>query len=478
MPPVRQQPTRAARQKLMPEPDPEPEPPSSARPKKRARVPKMSAAASETTVAASDRASTGAKKARPATDRASTDAENTGAAPGARDRLAEDSDRRLTEAARSGPTDNTSIFSNKNSMWAYFKKYIDPKANESSIKTYNTSWNHINTSRVDYNNNHDTDLEMFDYLTSTAGLDHLVKFIDDNIGTAGSKAGRVKFALFMIDKFPHFYVPRLTRFRDSEALNNVRIYVAAKLQENSAAAQAKKDALAYPTEDVLLRRIKDAWPDPLNTLSILCHLYYEVGARNDFALRVYFTDDPDDEERKKINYVVVPKTGSVILKLNSFKTEGKIEAWITRFELSDGLSDKIRRYVAKHKIKANGYLFEDTDAKMGQLVSKAIAQIGYGHMSENFFRRWKASWTRYQLLRGAITKEDEARVVLSMQHGFDAHEKSYVYPIDDGTGPDAATRRNRQCQQIAPCVREMVLKTMREEEAKDADEPAPKQRKT
>jgi hypothetical protein len=284
--------------------------------------------------------------------------------------------------------------------------------------------------------------------------------------------------LKVIDSFPHFYPPMQTyKYRDSEALNAVRIYAAVKAVQGMKKTEAGRDNVSYPTEEVLLQRINSSWSDPTNALQLLSLLYYEVPARNDYVLKVYFDEDQLPADTDALNYVIVPKRGPIHMKLNAFKTQNNREAYITSFDLSESLSEKLRRYIAKEKKTKGDYMFENSDAKMGRMLSRAIEAIGYGYMSENFFRRWKASWTHYQVERGALSEEDEITLSLKMMHSWQAH-LGYIYPINDGQERlSAASRRERECEKIKPCIEEVVRDVLGEEgkEEKETEpEPAPK----
>ena len=88
---------------------------------------------------------------------------------------------------------------------------------------------------------------------------------------------------------------------------------------------------------------------------LIARMYVQITARDDFHL--YIVDRLGKTTNKTRNFLVVPRTGSCTIVLNTYKTAFRYNTY--KKEVDNELTTLIRNYIAKHNIQYDECLFRE-----------------------------------------------------------------------------------------------------------------------
>ena len=103
---------------------------------------------------------------------------------------------------------------------------------------------------------------------------------------------------------------------------------------------------------------------------LIARMYVQITARDDFHL--YIVDRLGKTTNKTRNFLVVPRTGSCTIVLNTYKTAFRYNTY--KKEVDNELTTLIRNYIAKHNIQYDECLFREQ--LLGPFVKKMNDKIG------------------------------------------------------------------------------------------------------
>lgn len=180
--------------------------------------------------------------------------------------------------------------------------------------------------------------------------------------------------------------------------------------KNEQQTLSNKKTEVIPTYDEYLKMAKEKYGEN-SKLYIIALLARELaGVRDDLGLHVVKKDLKDATK----NYIVVPKSGNLSVKINHFKTAGKHDPYFVI--LSTELSKIIRQYIANQKIKNEDFLF-GTEYLTDYIskINKNIGPVSYkGGMG--IFRNMIATDSSDK------TEREQILVSNSMKHSTKAHQ--------------------------------------------------------
>lgn len=180
-----------------------------------------------------------------------------------------------------------------------------------------------------------------------------------------------------------------------------------KLKSEEEANELTK--VTIPTFDEYLQLVKSKYGEN-SKLYVVVSLFRELKSRDNFDLIV----SPTYTEDKSKNWIIVPKTGTLVVKINKFKTSNKHPSFDVT--LSSQLSKQIRDYIDENNVMNDSYLFGIP--KLTDFISKANKKLGGYRGGVNLLRKMIAT--------DDATPRQQVITAKQMKHSNRAH-KGYTH---------------------------------------------------
>lgn len=222
----------------------------------------------------------------------------------------------------------------------------------------------------------------------------MLKFIKENLPAIYLKIKNMVLMLntkkSMVGWFVHFidHVPLLrddAAFMQLEAVKDVRIYFTTLKIKSSQMTVDRNNDLYFPLESEVRDRIQTRLDLKERAFALIM---LEYPARND--LNVLLTDVDPARMPKTKNWLYLPTdetTDFAQLQINDFKTKNFAHKYITNPTMTEATDMVIRQYVNKADIQPGKPVFFATKEAMSDFSKRIVEALGYGYISENFWRR-------------------------------------------------------------------------------------------